>query len=46
MAYFQEFSDVAHQLNPMAVFLILGLIFLIASIGGWYTGNLVQWLRN
>jgi hypothetical protein len=46
MAYFREFSDVAYQLNPMAAFLILGLIFLIASIGGWYTGNLVQWLRD
>lgn len=46
MAYFREFSDIAHELSPMAVFLTLGLIFLIASIGGWYTGNLVQWLRN
>ena len=46
MAYFREFSDVAHQLNPMAAFLMLGLIFLIASIAGWYTGNLVQWLRT
>lgn len=46
MAYFREFSDIAHELSPVAVFLTLGLIFLIASIGGWYTGNLVQWLRN
>ncbi len=40
MAYFREFSDVAHELSPMAVFLILGLIFLIASIGGWYNGRM------
>ena len=46
MAYFREFSDIAHELSPMAAFLTLGLIFLIASIGGWYTGFLVQRLRN
>ena len=39
MVYFREFSDVAPRVKPDGCFLTLGLIFLIASIGDWYTGN-------
>ena len=46
MAYFRELSDVVDQLSPMTIFSMIGFIFLIASLGGWYTGNLMQWLRN
>jgi hypothetical protein len=46
MVYFRELSDVVRQLSPTAIFSMMGLIFLLASIGGWYTGNLTQWLRN
>jgi hypothetical protein len=46
MNYFREFSDVVDQLSSMTAFSVMGLLFLVVSIGGWYTGNLIQWLRN
>jgi hypothetical protein len=33
-------------LNPMAVLPSIAILFLIASIAGWYVGNLIQWLRR
>jgi hypothetical protein len=45
-AFFREFSDVIDQVSPMVGFFMMALFFLIASIGGWYTGNLIQWLRH
>ena len=32
--------------NPVAAFPSIAIHFLIVSIGGWYMGNLIQWLRN
>ena len=46
MVYFRELSDVVYLLSPMTIFSMMGFIFLVASFGGWYTGNLIQWLRN
>jgi len=43
MSYMQNWVD---QLNPAAAFPSIGIIFLIASIAGWYVGNLIQWLRR
>jgi hypothetical protein len=43
MSYMQNWVD---QLNPVAAFPSIAIIFLIASIAGWYVGNLIQWLRR
>ena len=32
--------------NPVVAFPSIAIIFLIASIAGWYVGNLIQWLRR
>ena len=34
------------QVNPMAALPSKAILFLIASIAGWYVGNLLQWLRR
>jgi len=43
MSYMQNWVD---QLNPVAAFPSIAIVFLIASIAGWYVGNLIQWLRR
>jgi hypothetical protein len=43
MSFMQNWID---QLNPMAVFPSIAILFLVASIAGWYVGNLIQWLRR
>jgi hypothetical protein len=34
------------HLNPLVSLLWLAILFLIASIAGWYVGNLIQWFRR
>jgi hypothetical protein len=34
------------HLNPLVSLLWLAIPFLIASIAGWYVGNLIQWFRR
>ena len=34
------------QLSPVAPLPALAVLFLIASILGWYVGSLIQWLRR
>jgi hypothetical protein len=34
------------QLNPLAALPSIAILFLIASIAGWYVGNLIQWFRR
>ena len=34
------------QLSPVAALPSIALLFLIASILGWYVGSLIQWLRR
>jgi hypothetical protein len=34
------------HLNPTVSLLSLAIPFLIASIAGWYVGNLLLWLRR
>jgi hypothetical protein len=43
MIYLQNWID---QVNPMAALPSIAILFLIASIVGWYVGNLLQWLRR
>jgi hypothetical protein len=43
MSYMQNWVD---QPNPVAAVPSIAIIFLIASIAGWYVGNLIQWLRR
>ena len=43
MNYLQNWIE---QLNPLAAFPSIAMLFLIASIAGWYVGNLIQWLRR
>jgi hypothetical protein len=43
MSYMKNWVD---QLNPVAAVPSIAIIFLIASIAGWYVGNLIQWLRR
>jgi hypothetical protein len=43
MIYLQNWID---QVNPMATLPSIAILFLIASIAGWYVGNLLQWLRH
>jgi hypothetical protein len=39
MNYLPEWGD-------HATLLWIAIIFLIASIAGWYVGNLIQWFRR
>jgi hypothetical protein len=41
MSYLQDCID---QLNPVAALPSIAVLFLIASILGWYVGSLIQWL--
>jgi hypothetical protein len=34
------------ELNPLTSLPAIAIIFMIASIGGWYVGNLIQWFRR
>ena len=34
------------DINPMAAFPLIAILFLLASIAGWYLGNLIQWRRR
>jgi hypothetical protein len=43
MNYLQNLID---QLNPTAALPSIAILFLIASIAGWYVGNLILWLRR
>jgi hypothetical protein len=43
MIYLQNWID---QVNPMAALPAIAILFLTASIAGWYEGNLLQWLRR
>jgi hypothetical protein len=43
MNYLQNWTE---QLNPLASLPSIAMLFLIASIGGWYVGNLIQWFRR
>ena len=43
MNYLQNWIE---QLNPLAAFPSIAMLFLIASIAGWYVGNLIQWFRR
>ena len=43
MDYLQ--NGVEH-LSPMVSLLSLAILFLIASIAGWYMGNLIEWFRR
>jgi predicted membrane protein len=40
------YAKLGDQLNPVAAFPSIVIIFLIASIAGWYVGNLIQCLRR
>jgi hypothetical protein len=42
MDYLQ--TEIEHL--PLASLLSLAIPFLIASIAGWYVGNLIQWFRR
>jgi hypothetical protein len=43
MMYLQDSID---QLNPATALPSIAVLFLIASILGWYVGSLIQWLRR
>jgi hypothetical protein len=34
------------SLDPKVAFLVMGGVFLIASVAGWYVGDLILWLRR
>lgn len=38
--------DWIEQFGPVAIFPAIAIVFLIASIFGWYAGNWIQWLRR
>jgi hypothetical protein len=42
----ENFQDWNEQLGPVAVFASIPILFLAASIAGWYAGNWIQWLRR
>lgn len=43
MNYLQSWIE---ELNPLASLLSIAILFLIATIAGWYVGNLIQWFRR
>ena len=43
MSYLQDGID---QLSSVAALPLIAVLFLIASILGWYVGSLIQWLRH
>jgi hypothetical protein len=43
MNYLQNWIE---QLNPLASLPSIAMLFLIASIAGWYVGNLIQGFRR
>ncbi|MBT1517670.1 hypothetical protein KIP88_46245, partial [Bradyrhizobium sp. SRL28] len=43
MSYLQDGID---QLSSVAALPSIAVLFLIASILGWYMGSLIQWLRR
>jgi hypothetical protein len=43
MHYLQAWIE---ELNPLASLAAIAIPFLIAIIGGWYVGNLIQWFRR
>jgi hypothetical protein len=43
MNYLQNWIE---QLDPLASLSSIGMLFLIASIAGWYVANLIQWFRR
>ena len=43
MNYLQNWVE---QLNVPTSLPSIAIVFLVASIAGWYVGNLIQWLRR
>jgi hypothetical protein len=43
MSSLQNWID---QLNPLVAFLVMGGVFLVASVAGWYGGDLILQLRG
>jgi hypothetical protein len=41
----ETLQDWLGQLGPVANFTAIAVIFLLASIAGWYVGNWIHWLR-
>jgi len=41
-----RYLDWIDQLDPVAALPSIALLFLFASILGWYAGSLIQWLRR
>jgi len=34
------------QLDPLVAFAAMGGVFLVASVAGWYVGDLMLWARS
>jgi len=43
MADIQNWID---QLEPATAFLVMGGVFLITSIAGWYAGDAILWIQK
>jgi hypothetical protein len=43
MEYLEDWID---QLSPVAFYTSVGILFLTASIAGWYVVNWIEWLRR
>jgi hypothetical protein len=41
-----ELQDWTGQLDPTIAFLLMGSLFLVASVAGWHVSNLILWLRH
>jgi hypothetical protein len=34
------------QLDPEIAFLLMGAVFLVVSVAGWYVGEAILWVRT